>query len=103
MHPEPRNTQLARTVAIISLLCPFLLAAIIAALKTNLLSFADDFTGFKGLGFFMGCGVVLLPTGTLAGIVAMTNDRSSWLARIGTALNVSLFIGFLLLIVSLAF
>jgi hypothetical protein len=103
MFPDARARRLAGIFGTLSLLCPVTLVIIVLLMRAGVFHFHDDFTGFKGVGFFLGWGIGLLPAGTLAGAVALLIDRSSWLARSGAALNALLLTGFLLVLAQLWF
>ena len=67
------------------------------------ITFTDDFTGFKGLGFLITCLVVAVPAGLAASAYALWRDRRSWLARAAMAVNALLALGALFMMSELTF
>ena len=70
--------------------------------RTRIITFRDDFTGFNAVGFLLGWSLVLLLIGTLLGGLAWRTDRGSWLARSAFGINGLLLAGLAWLLVTLS-
>jgi hypothetical protein len=93
----------SRALAATGLACPIFLVAIILLMRAQVITFSDDFTGFKGLGFFITCLAVALPAGLAASAWALWIDRRSLLARAAVAVNALLVVAALFLFGGLVF
>ena len=93
----------SRVLAAVGLAAPLFLAAIVLLMRAGVITFTDDFTGFKGLGFAITCIVVAVPAGLVASASAFWMDRRSWLARAAIAVNALLAVAALVLMSDLMF
>ena len=93
----------SRVLAAVGIACPLFLVAIVVLMRAGVITFTDDFTGFKGLGFLITCLVVAVPAGLVASASALKIDRSSWLARAAVAVNALLAVGAFFLMGDLMF
>jgi hypothetical protein len=93
----------SRALAAIGLACPLVLVAVIVLMRSGVIRFANDFTGFRGLGFVISCLAVLVPVGLVASLRALWLDQRSPLARASAAVNTLLAVGAMLLIGQLMF
>ena len=93
----------SRVLAAVGFACPVFLAVIVVLMRAGVITFTDDFTGFKGLGFLITCLVVAVPAGLVASACALWMDRRSWLARAAIAVNALLAVAALFLMSDLMF
>ena len=93
----------SRVLAAVGIACPLFLVAVVVLMRAGVITFTDDFTGFKGLGFAITCIVVAVPAGLVASACAIWMDRRSWLARAAIAVNAVLAVAALFLISDLMF
>lgn len=93
----------SRVLAAVGVACPLFLVAIVVLMRAGVITFTDDFTGFKGLGFLITCIVVAVPAGLVASACALKVDRRSWLARAAVAVNALLAVAALVLMGDLMF
>ena len=93
----------SRVLAAVGLAAPLFLAVIVVLMRAGVITFTDDFTGFKGLGFLITCIVVAVPAGLVASACAFRMDRRSWLARAAIAVNALLAVAALVLMSDLMF
>jgi hypothetical protein len=93
----------SRVLAAIGLACPLILVAVVLLMRAQVITFANDFTGFNGLGFFLWCLVVVVPLGLITSGVALWLDRRSTLARAAVVVNALVAVAALLLIGQLMF
>lgn len=96
MH-EIKRRKLARTMGIASLFCPICLAILLVLMHQGAFAFRDDFHGFRGVGFFMACLVILLPAGALFGSVGIYFQRNSLFAVLGLLVNLGVMVVFILM------
>jgi hypothetical protein len=93
----------SRVLAAAGFACPLFLVAIVVLMRARMITFSDDFTGFKGFGFFITCLAVALPAGLAASACALWMDRRSLLARAAMAVNALLVVAALFMFGSLVF
>ena len=93
----------SRVLAAAGFACPMFLGAIVVLMRAGVITFTDDFTGFRGLGFIITCFVVAVPAGLAASACALWMDRRSPLARAAVAVNALLAVAALFLIGDLMF
>jgi hypothetical protein len=93
----------SRVLAAVGIACPLFLVAIVFLMRAGVITFTDDFTGFKGVGFAITCIVVAVPAGLVASGCAVWMDRRSWLARAAIAVNGLLAVAALFLMGNLMF
>lgn len=87
------NRPRRRALGVLSLVATAGVPILMLLVRSRVIRFHDDFTGFKALGFLLGWGLVLLLTGTVLGAFAWRADRRSWLARSALAVNALLVAG----------
>ena len=95
--------MMSRVLAAVGIACPLFLVAVVFLLRARVITFTDDFTGFKGLGFLITCLVVAVPAGLAASAYALWRDRRSWFARAAMAVNALLALGALFMMSELTF
>ena len=93
----------SRVLAAVGFACPLFLVVIVLLMRAGVITFSDDFTGFKGLGFLITCLTIAVPAGLAASAGALWMDRRSWLARAAMAMNALLAAAALFLMPQLAF
>ena len=93
----------SRALAAIGLACPAVLVAVLFLMRSGVIRFANDFTGFSGLGFVISCLAVLVPLGLGTSLWALWLDRRSHVARASAAVNALLAAGAMLLVGQLMF
>lgn len=86
MLPQTRRKLVFR-LSLASLACPVGLMIVILLLRSRMITFHDDFTGLKGVSFFLIWAIALLPSGLLAAAIALGIDRSCRLALTGLTAN----------------
>jgi hypothetical protein len=89
MSQDSRH-KLSLVLSLTGLACPLLLFGIVLLMRNDLITFHDDITGWKGLGFFMMWALALLPTGLLSSCIALFFNRRSILAICSVLLNLGL-------------
>jgi hypothetical protein len=87
------NRPRGAILGILSLVATAAVPLLLLLVRSRVVTFHDDFTGFKALGFLVGWALVLLITGTVLGALAWRSDRRSWLARAAFAINGLLLVG----------
>jgi hypothetical protein len=93
----------SRVLAAVGFACPLVLVVIVLLMRARVITFSDDFTGFKGLGFLITCLAVAVPAGLAASAGALWMDRRSLLAWAAMAVNALLAAGALFLMADLTF
>jgi hypothetical protein len=96
------NRARGRVLATLSLVATAGLPVLFLLVRSRILTFRDDFTGFNALGFLLGWALVLLLAGTLLGGLAWRADRRSWLAWSAFGINGVLLAGLAWLLVTLS-
>lgn len=94
------NQRRGRILAILSLVAASGLPVLFLAMRLNLFTFRDDFTGLNAVAFALSWALVLLLIGTLLGGLALRADRRSWLAWSAVAINGMLLASVLWLLVT---
>ena len=93
----------SRVLAVVGFACPLFLVVVVLLMRAGFITFSDDFTGFKGLGFLITCLAIAVPAGLAASAAALWLDRRSWLTRAAMAVNALLAAAALFLMAQLAF
>lgn len=93
----------SRLLAAVGFACPVFLSVIVVLMRARVITFSDDFTGFRGLGFLITCLAVAVPAGLAASACALWMDRRSLLARAAMAVNALLALAALFLMGDLMF
>lgn len=90
-----------QVLAILSLIAALGLPVLFVAMRLDIFTFQDDFTGFNAVGFAFSWALVLLLIGVLLGGLAWHADRRSRLSRSALVINGVLLAGLLRLLVTL--
>ena len=85
----------------LSLVATVGLPVLMVLVRARVVTFHDDFTGFKALGFLITWVTVLLVTGAVLGGLAWRANRQSWLTRSAFGVNVLLLAGLAWLLITL--
>ena len=100
--PSNQMNRRGQILAVLSLVATAGLPVLMILVRSRALTFHDDFTGFKALGFLLTWALLLLVTGTVLGGLAWRADRRSWLTRSAFGVNGLLLAGLFWLLVTLS-
>jgi len=87
---EKTRNKMASWLGLVGLLCPACLLAIILLMRHGLYTFADDFHGYKGLGYFLLWASALLPAGALCSSAGVVLNHRNLLPILGLLVNFGL-------------